>query len=116
RHANWFGKTSVSQAEQSSGCKRVRPNMCYQTASAHSWAAAGERWPLGSMMQEPAHWKDLPAAFGDRVRIRAAAETLAAGMAGRTGVVFGITTVSVSGVELVGTPTEDTACNQCLFR
>jgi hypothetical protein len=63
------------------------------------------------MVREPAHWKNLPAGFGDRVRIRQAAETQTAGIAGRMGVVHGVTTVSVTGVDVIGTPAEDTALN-----
>ena len=62
-------------------------------------------------MEEPASWRHLPARFGDRVRVRPAAETEAAGIAGRAGVVYGITTISVTGVEVVGSPTEDVALN-----
>jgi hypothetical protein len=62
-------------------------------------------------MEEPASWNHLPARFGDHVRIRPAAETEAAGIAGRGGLVYGITTMSVTGVEVVGSPTEDVALN-----
>jgi hypothetical protein len=62
-------------------------------------------------MKEPASWNDLPAEFGDRVRIRQTVETEAAGLAGRSGIVHGITTVSVTGVTVIGKPEEDTAIN-----
>jgi hypothetical protein len=64
-----------------------------------------------SKMKEPESWERLPARFGDRVRIRLHAETATAGIAGRLGLVSGITTVSVTGVEVVGSPTEDIALN-----
>jgi hypothetical protein len=63
------------------------------------------------LIDEPENWKHLPAQFGDRVRIRPTAETEAAGIAGRSGVVYGMTTVSVTGVEVLGSPTEDVALN-----
>lgn len=62
-------------------------------------------------MKEPDNWKRLPAGFGDRVRVRRAPETVAAGLAGRSGIVHGITTVSVTGVTVIGEPEEDTAIN-----
>jgi hypothetical protein len=66
---------------------------------------------LGGTMKEPESWKRLPAGFGDRVRVRRAPETEAAGLAGRSGIVYGITTVSITGVAVVGEPEEDTAIN-----
>ena len=45
------------------------------------------------------------------MRIRTAHETEEAGIAGRRGVIYGTTTVSVTGVEVVGSPTEDVALN-----
>jgi hypothetical protein len=63
------------------------------------------------MINAPENWKHLPAQFGDRVKIRTAAETEAAGIAGRSGVVYGTTTVSVTGVEIIGSPTDDVALN-----
>lgn len=63
------------------------------------------------MINEPENWKHLPAHLGDRVKIRTAAETEAAGIAGRSGVVHGTTTVSVAGVEIIGSPTDDVALN-----
>jgi len=62
-------------------------------------------------MKEPESWKHLPAGFDDRVRIRRTAETEAAGLAGRSGIVHGVTTVSVTGIAVVGKPKEDTAIN-----
>jgi hypothetical protein len=59
----------------------------------------------------PEGWKNLPAGSGDRVKVRRSPETESAGFADRNGIVHGITTVSVSGVEVVGTPREDTALN-----
>jgi hypothetical protein len=58
---------------------------------------------------EPDSSRRLPAQFGDRVRIRRAAETEAAGIAGRTGQVFGTTRPSFSGVAVLGSPAEDVA-------
>jgi hypothetical protein len=49
------------------------------------------------------------AGFGDHVRIRATEETERLRLAGREGVVFGWTTPSVTGVEVIGTPAEDYA-------
>ena len=62
-------------------------------------------------MKEPGSWKHLPARFGDRVRIRRTAETEAADLADRSGIVYGTTTISVTGVAVVGKPEEDTAIN-----
>ncbi len=62
-------------------------------------------------MNEPASWKPLPVSFGDQVRIRRTAETEAAEVADRSGVVYVITTVPVSGVSIIGKPEEDTAIN-----
>lgn len=62
-------------------------------------------------MKGPANWKHLPASFGDRVRIRRTAETEAAGLVDRSGIVHGVTAVSVTGVAVVGKPEEDTAIN-----
>ena len=45
------------------------------------------------------------------MRVKAAPETNAAGIAGCVGIVYGITTVSSTGVEVIGTPTDDTAIN-----
>jgi hypothetical protein len=60
-------------------------------------------------LREPESWRHLPARFGDRVKVRRSAETESAGFADRNGIVYGITTVSLSGVEVIGTPKEDTA-------
>ena len=49
--------------------------------------------------------------FGDNVRIRATKETEAAGVAGLKGQVYGETVPSVSGVEVIGTPSADFAIN-----
>jgi hypothetical protein len=49
--------------------------------------------------------------FGDRVRVRKTAETEAAGVAGLHGQVYGETTPSVTGVEIIGTPEHDYAIN-----
>src|SRR5512144_574905 len=63
------------------------------------------------MFQEPYSWAQLPAGFGDHVRVRRAAATEAAGIAGRIGTVYGVTTVSVTRVDVIGTPSADTALN-----
>ena len=47
----------------------------------------------------------------DSARIRSTPATVEAGYAGAEGTVFGITTVSVTGVEVVGEPEEDVAVN-----
>lgn len=49
--------------------------------------------------------------FGDNVRIRVAAETEAAGVAGLVGQVYGETTPSLVAVEVIGQPAEDIALN-----
>ena len=49
--------------------------------------------------------------FGDKVRIAVAVETEALGLAGKSGVVFGFTTPSVTGVNVVGPSTDDCAIN-----
>ncbi len=63
------------------------------------------------MVQEPASWGQLPARFGDHVRVRQAPETEAARIAGRIGTVYGVTTVSVTRVDVIGTASADTAVN-----
>ena len=63
------------------------------------------------MVDEPEIWKQSAAQFGDRVKIRTVAETEKAGIAGRSGVVYGATTVSVTGVEVIGSTAEDVALN-----
>ena len=50
-------------------------------------------------------------AFGDSVRIAATALTESLGFAGRTGTCFGVTTPSITGVEVVGGSTADLAFN-----
>ncbi len=49
--------------------------------------------------------------FGDNVRIRSSAETESNGLAGLTGQVYGQTTPSVTGVEVIGEITSDYAIN-----
>jgi hypothetical protein len=49
--------------------------------------------------------------FGDHVRIKTTEETERLGLAGREGIVFGWTTPSLTGVDVVGSPTEDFAFN-----
>lgn len=49
--------------------------------------------------------------FGDRVRIISTSTTLALGLSGRVGVVYGQTTPSVTGVEVVGETKDDYAVN-----
>ena len=53
----------------------------------------------------------MSVSFGDNVRIRVTSETEAAGVAGLTGQVYGLTTPSVTGVEVIGTPSADSAIN-----
>jgi hypothetical protein len=52
-----------------------------------------------------------PVSFGDVVTIRRAPETEAAGIAGKTGQVFGQTTPSSTGVEVIGASKSDYAIN-----
>ncbi len=47
--------------------------------------------------------------FGDNVRVRSTPETVARGVAGRTGQVLGETTPSVTGVQVIGSAAEDYA-------
>ncbi len=49
--------------------------------------------------------------FGDRVRIKESAETSAAGIAGVEGDIYGMTTPSVTNVEVIGGAPEDCALN-----
>ena len=50
--------------------------------------------------------------FGDRVRIRSTPETVSAGIAGKSGVVYGWTTPSLGYAEgIIGSPVDDRACN-----
>lgn len=54
---------------------------------------------------------EQPISFGDNVRVRDTAATRAAGVANLTGSVFGETTPSVTGVEVIGEVTHDYAIN-----
>ena len=47
--------------------------------------------------------------FGDTVRIRATGETERLGLAGQTGTVYGLTTPSVTGVQVIGSIAKDRA-------
>jgi hypothetical protein len=47
--------------------------------------------------------------FGDTVRIRTTVETESLGLAGRTGLVYGFTTPSDTGVQVVGSVAKDIA-------
>jgi hypothetical protein len=47
--------------------------------------------------------------FGDKVRIRSTAATEALNLAGKTGIVHGRSTVSVTGVDVIGTAIDDGA-------
>ncbi|MGW8179091.1 MAG: hypothetical protein ACWGQW_10050 [bacterium] len=49
--------------------------------------------------------------FSDNIRIRTTKETEVAGVAGLEGQVYGETTPSVTGVEVIGTPSADFAVN-----
>ncbi len=49
--------------------------------------------------------------FGDNVRIKASQETEALELSGKIGQVFGETTPSVTGVEVIGNTTDDYAIN-----
>jgi len=49
--------------------------------------------------------------FGDRVRVRQSPEAEALGLAGTVGQVYGETTPSVTGVEVIGHPLHDFALN-----
>lgn len=49
--------------------------------------------------------------FGDRVRVRDTSTARERGLVGLAGVVFGETTPSVTGVEVIGTPRSDFALN-----
>ena len=73
------------------------------------WARLGTGFAIGGrLVDEPEIWKQSPAQFGDRVKIRTVAETEKAGIAGRSGVVYG---ASVTGVEVIGSTKEDVALN-----
>jgi hypothetical protein len=52
--------------------------------------------------------------FGDRVRIKQSPETTAAGVAGLEGDVYGFTTPSVTGVDVIGGAPDDYAINVSL--
>src|SRR5262245_5974487 len=65
----------------------------------------------GRLVDEPEIWKQSPAKFFDRVKIRTVAETEKAGIAGRSGVIYGATTVSVTGDEVIGSTAGDVALN-----
>jgi hypothetical protein len=53
----------------------------------------------------------MSASFGDNVRIWVTNETEAAGVAGLKGQVYGLTTPSVTGVEVIGAQSADSAIN-----
>jgi hypothetical protein len=52
-----------------------------------------------------------PISFADNVRVRVTPVTEAAGVAGLHGQVYGVTTPSVTGVEVIGDVKDDTAVN-----
>ena len=54
---------------------------------------------------------DSPVSFGDNVRVVATPETEAAGLAGRSGQVYGETTPSSTGVDVIGELASDFAIN-----
>jgi hypothetical protein len=56
-------------------------------------------------------WEQGPIGFGDNVRVLAAPVTEAAGLAGLQGQVFGETTPSVTGVDVVGSAGNEYAIN-----
>lgn len=56
-------------------------------------------------------WEQGPIGFGDNVRVLAHPVTDAAGLAGLQGQVFGETTPSVTGVDVVGNAVNDYAIN-----
>lgn len=49
--------------------------------------------------------------FGDNVRVNSAPDTIARGLAGEVGTIYGETTPSVTGVEVIGTLVTDYAIN-----
>ncbi|WP_126421485.1 hypothetical protein [Asticcacaulis excentricus] len=49
--------------------------------------------------------------FGDNVRIASTPETIKLGVAGKNGQVYGITTPSVTGIEMIGQSPKDNAVN-----
>ena len=56
-------------------------------------------------------WGQGPIGFGDSVRVSAGAAAEAAGLAGLEGQVYGQTTPSITGVDVVGTAESDYAIN-----
>jgi len=50
-----------------------------------------------------------PIGFGDTVRIRTTIETELLGLAGRTGLVYGLTTPSITSVQVIGSVANDRA-------
>jgi len=52
--------------------------------------------------------------FGDKVRIRSSNVTEALGIAGQTGIVYGSTTPTITGVRVIGNPPEDYAISVTL--
>ena len=55
--------------------------------------------------------RTTPLSFGDNVRVLDTAETQRRGFAGRRGQVYGHTTPSITGVEVIGSTGEDFALN-----
>lgn len=49
--------------------------------------------------------------FGNSVRIKSSPETRSKGLDGKVGIVYGETTPSMMGFEIIGTPSEDFAIN-----
>ena len=47
--------------------------------------------------------------FGDNVRVRPTPDTTGAGLAGQTGQIYGVTTPSITGVAVIGSPSADLA-------
>jgi hypothetical protein len=54
---------------------------------------------------------NIPLSFGDNVRIRSTPLTEKMGLAGQAGSIYGETTPSVTGVEVIGQATDDHAFN-----
>jgi hypothetical protein len=77
--------------------------------------AQGEKYPIpgrSPIGRSGAAGAMLPVMdFGDRVRIAAAPATEASGFASRAGIVYGWTTPSVTGVDVVGDADDDFAYN-----
>ena len=63
------------------------------------------------MQVDPPMTETQSAGFGDRVRIRESPETLAAGVAGLEGEIYGFTTPSTTGVQVIGGAPDDYALN-----